>query len=65
MFCYKTNTREMNEEQRKRVLFNAQMQLAALRQWLRDQSEDMDEEKKNLILDKMGQLMKLIDELEH
>jgi hypothetical protein len=54
----------MNEEQRKRVLFNAQMQLAALRQWLRDQSEDMDDDKKNLILDKMGQLMKLIEELE-
>lgn len=54
----------MNEEQKKRVIINARMQLAALRQWLRDQSEEMDDEKKNLILDKMGQLTKLLEELE-
>ena len=55
----------MNEEQKRRVVTNTQMQLAALRQWLRDQSEEMDDEKKNLILDKMGQLMKLLEELEN
>ena len=54
----------MNEEQRKRVIFNARMQLAHLRQYLRDASERMDEDEKNEILDKMITLTKLLAELE-
>lgn len=55
----------MNEEQRKRVVINVRMQLAHLRQYLRDASEKMPEDEKNEILDKMMTLMKLLNELEN
>ena len=54
----------MNEEQRKRVIINARMQLAHLRQYLRDASEKMPDDEKDKILDKMITLMKLLNELE-
>ena len=40
------------------------MQLAALRQLLRDMSEKMSEDEKNLILDQIIKLSKLLQELE-
>lgn len=55
----------MNEEQRKRIVINVRMQLAHLRQYLRDASEKMPEDEKNEILDKMMTLMKLLNELEN
>ncbi len=54
----------LNEEQRKRVIVNVRMQLAHLRQYLRDASEQMDEAEKNEILDKLITLTKLLAELE-
>lgn len=55
----------MNEEQRKRVIITVRMQLAHLRQYLRDASERMPEDEKNEVLDKMITLMKLLSELEN
>lgn len=40
------------------------MQLAALRQLLRDRSETMSEDEKNLVLDQMLKLTKFLAELE-
>ncbi|WP_262899087.1 hypothetical protein [Fibrella aquatilis] len=40
------------------------MQLAHLRQYLRDASEQMDEDEKNAILDKLIMFTKLLSELE-
>lgn len=40
------------------------MQLAALRQLLRDRSEEMTESEKNLILDQIIKLTNLLNELE-
>lgn len=54
----------MNEEQRNALIIEIRMKIAALRQWLRDQSDEMDEAKKNMILDRMSTLMKLLNELE-
>lgn len=54
----------MDKQQPKRVIVNVRMQLAHLRQYLRDASEQMDEEEKNQILDKMITLTKLLTELE-
>lgn len=54
----------VDEQQRKRVIINVRMQLAHLRQYLRDVSEQMDEEEKNQILDKMIVLTNLLTELE-
>ena len=47
-----------------RLIINIRMQLAALRQLLRDRSEEMTETDKNLVLDQIIKLTKLIDELE-
>ena len=49
---------------KEQVIFNARMQIAALRQLLRDRSEVMSEADKNLILDQILRLLKLIEELE-
>ena len=54
----------LDEEQRKRVIINVRMQLAHLRQYLRDASEQMDEAERNEILDKLITLTKLLAELE-
>lgn len=46
------------------LIIHIRMQLAALRQLLRDRSEEMTETDKNLILDQIIKLTKLVDELE-
>ena len=40
------------------------MQMAALRQLLRDRSEAMTEDEKNLILDQLSELLKRLEALE-
>ena len=54
----------MNEEQKKQLIIEVRMRLASLRQWLRDQSEEMTEEKKNMVLDRIIKLTRLLNELE-
>lgn len=46
------------------LIIHIRMQLAALRQLLRDRSEEMTETDKNLILDQIIKLTKLLNELE-
>ena len=50
----------MNEQLR----INIRMQLVALRQLLRDMSEKMSDDEKNLILNQIIRLSKLLQELE-
>ena len=54
----------VDEQQRNRIIVNVRMQLAHLRQYLRDASEQMDEVEKNEVLDKLITLTKLLTELE-
>ena len=49
---------------KEQLIFNIRMQLAALRQLLRDRSEEMTESEKNLILDQIIKLTNLLNELE-
>ncbi|WP_211221701.1 hypothetical protein [Spirosoma panaciterrae] len=49
---------------KEQLIFNIRMQLAALRQLLRDRSSEMTEEEKNLILDQIIKLTSLLTELE-
>ena|GEM_PF-4085387 len=54
----------MNEQQRKALIVEISMQMAHIRQYLRDASERMDEVEKNHLLDRMLRLKKLLNELE-
>lgn len=54
----------MDEEQRKALIIEIRMQLAANRQYLRDASDRMTEAQKNGILNKINVLLKLLSELE-
>lgn len=54
----------MSEEQRKRTLIHASMNLAALRQYLRDKEGTLPDEEVNEVLDRMSKLIKLIEMLE-
>ena len=54
----------MNEEQRKALIIEVRMQLAANRQYLRDIHERDDEKKKDIILDRISRLLKLLADLE-
>jgi hypothetical protein len=54
----------MNEEQRKALIIDIRMQLAANRQYLRDIHEQDDERKKDIILDRIGRLVKILAELD-
>lgn len=49
---------------KEQLIINIRMQLAALRQALRDLSEKMTEAEKNLILDQIIRLTQLLKELE-
>lgn len=49
---------------KEQLIFNIRMQLAALRQLLRDRSEVMTNEEKDLILDQIIKLTNLLNELE-
>jgi hypothetical protein len=55
----------VDEQKRRQVIVNVRMQLAHLRQYLRDASELMDQDEKDQILDKMITLTKLLAELEN
>lgn len=46
------------------VIFNARMKLAALRQFLRDRSQDLTEDEIDEILDEISKLTELIEILE-
>lgn len=53
----------MNDKQR--LIFDLRMKLAAIRQYLRDNSERMTEESKNEALDRIGILLRVIQDLEN
>ncbi|GAB4018610.1 hypothetical protein GCM10028773_18850 [Spirosoma koreense] len=49
---------------KEQLIFNIRMQLAALRQLLRDRSDEMTDVEKNLVLDQIIKLTNLLNELE-
>ena len=49
---------------KEQLIFNIRMQLAALRQFLRDRSIEMTEKEKDLVLDQIIKLTRLLSELE-
>ncbi len=61
MYC-QLNVKYINELQQ--IKFNLQMKNAALRQFLRDRSEELTEDERDEILDELNRNLAIIKELE-
>ena len=59
IFVFKTNQNDMNQ-----TAFHFRMQLAALRQYLRDNSENMEQEQIDRVLDQINRLTDLLEIIE-